>query len=492
MKKVIRDKVLREKMLEAIDLLCDTVKTTLGPKGSNAIIDHSSFSPFITNDGVTIAENIESEDEVVNTILELAKEASIKTNEVVGDGTTTTLVLLQSIFKSGLELIESGHNPLVLKRELDESLKKVVLKIENESIDPTNKQLKFIASTSANDIEIGNIVSDAYLKVQNKDAIKIRESDCNTTEVIYRKGYNMETLLASPYYFQNNKNIEVNSPYILLLNDTLFDLNSLSNILNEIMASNSPLLIVADDYSDTLVNEIMSLYISNKIKIYLFKNPSFGLERLTILNNLSLISNAQICDSSMNLKFSDLGNVNSVKISTAISTFSFENNKSKKEMQLANGIVEIKVGAQTEIERREKKMRYDDAICAISSSVDGIVLGGGVTLYKISKDLDIKTPGDTVLKEALSIPFKQIMINAGVDVEEKLKILKKENYQKIFNINSYSWESVEDTEVIDSKKVVINTIKNAVSIASMLLTTTSLIVNEHDNISGKVNNYTEI
>lgn len=491
MKKVIKDKVLREKMLEAIDLLCNTVKTTLGPKGNNAIIDHSAFSPFITNDGVTIAENIESEDEVVNTILELAKESSIKTNEVVGDGTTTTLVLLQSIFKKGIEFIENKYNPIVLKKELNEALKKIVSKIEDESVKPTNKQLKFIASTSANDQEIGSIVSDAFLKVQNKDAIKIRESDSNITEIIYRKGYNMETLLASPYYLQNSKDIEVDDPYILLLNDTAFDLDSFSNILNEIMESNSELIIIADDYSDALVNEIISLYFSNKIKIYLFKNPSFGLERLTILNNLSLISNASICDNSMNLKFNDLGKVNSIKISPSVTTFSFDN-KCAKDIKLSEGIVEIKVGAQTETERREKKMRYDDAISAISSSVDGIVLGGGVTFYRISEDLIVKTEGDKILKDALSIPFKQIMINAGEDVEEKLEALKKEKYQKVFNINNSSWELVKETEVIDSKNVVINAIQNAVSIASMLITTTSLIVNEHNNVSGKVRDYTEM
>ena len=492
MKKVIKDQVLREKMVEAIDLLCDTVKTTLGPKGSNAIIDHSSFSPFITNDGVTIAENIESEDEVINTILELAKESSIKTNEVVGDGTTTTLVLLQSIFKCGIDLIEAGYNPIILKRELNESLKNVILKIEEESIKPTNKQLKYIASTSANDMEIGSIVSDAFFNVQNKSAIKITENTSNVTEIIFRKGYNLETLLASPYYFQNDKEIELDNPYILLLNDTLFDLCYFSNILNEIMDSNSELLILADDYSDTLVNEIISLYFSNKIKVYLFKNPSFGLDRLTILNNLSLISNATICDSSMNVKFIDLGKVNNVKISSSISTFSFDNSANKKDIKLANGIVEIKVGAQTETERREKKMRYDDAISAISSSDDGIVLGGGVTLYKVSEDLSLKTAGDKILKEALSIPFKQIMINAGENIEEKLEKLKKEKYQKVFNINNYSWELTKDTDVIDSKNVVINTIQNAVSIAGMLITTTSLIVNEHNNVSGENNDYTEM
>ncbi len=492
MKKVITEQELREKMLEAIDLLCNTVKTTLGPKGCNAIIDHSAFSPFITNDGVTIAQNIESEDEVVNTILELAKESSIRTNETVGDGTTTTLVLLQSIFQSGMKLIEAGHNPLVLKRELDKSLKTIVSKIEEDAIKPTDRQLSFIASTSANDKEIGTIISDAYQKVRNKDAIKIRENGDNDTEVIYRKGYTIETLLASIYYFQNGKDVSTFDPYILLLNDELYDLNSLSNILNELMSSKRELLIVADDYGDSLVNEIMSLYLSDRVKVYLLKNPGFGLDRLTILNQLSSISNAPICDSAMNLNFSSLGQVKSVNLSSSISTFAFDKPENNEDMKLTAGIVEIMVGAQTETERREKKMRFDDALSAIASSVDGIVLGAGVTLYKISEMLDVKSFGDKILKEALSTPFRQILINAGEDVQKNVDILKKENFQKVLNINKNTWESIKDSEVIDSKKVVINTIQNAVSIASMLITTTSLIVNEHSNFSGKVSEYTEM
>lgn len=492
MKKVIRDHELREKMLEAIDLLCDTVATTLGPKGCNAIIDHSAFSPFITNDGVTIAQNIESEDEVINTILELAKESSIKTNEIVGDGTTTTLVLLQSIFKNGMKLIESGYNPLVLKRELNDTLKNIVAKIEDEAIKPTDRQLTYIASTSANDKEIGTTISDVYFKVRNKDAIKIRENETDETEVIYRKGYTIETLLASPYYFQNNKDITIFNPYILLLNDTIYDLNTLASILNEMANSNNELLVIADDYGDSLVNEVMSLYFSNKIKVYLLKNPSFGLNRLTILKHISSLSNAPICDSSTNLTFSNLGQVKSVNISPSISTFSFDQSENIDDIKLTTGIVEIKVGAQTETERREKKMRYDDAISAISSSIDGIVLGGGVTLYKIGETMDIKSNGDKILNEALSIPFRKILINAGEDIQKNLDILKKENFQQVLNINKNSWESIKNTEVIDSKRVVINTIQNAVSIASMLISTTSLIVNEHSNLAGKVNDYTEM
>ena len=173
MKKVISGTLLKTKMQEAINLLCDTVKITLGPKGNNIIIDHSNFNPFITNDGVTIAKNIESDDVVINTILELAKESSIKTNDQVGDGTTTTLVLLQSIFNNGLKIIENGKNALILKKEIDLATDEIVSYLKKKSQKPSKEQLNIIATISANNKEIGNIISKCYFKVKSKDAIKI-------------------------------------------------------------------------------------------------------------------------------------------------------------------------------------------------------------------------------------------------------------------------------------------------------------------------------
>ena len=189
MKRVVRERELQEKMQEAINLLCNTVKTTLGPKGCNVIIDHSAFSPFITNDGVTIAANIESEDAVINTVLELAKEASINTNDSVGDGTTTTLVLLQSIYNYGQKLvIETGINPILLKKELDQCLTKVVALIEEESFQPTESDLENIAITAANSKEIGSLVSTVYNKVKSKWAIRIEEGKgCEYENGIKRK-----------------------------------------------------------------------------------------------------------------------------------------------------------------------------------------------------------------------------------------------------------------------------------------------------------------
>ena len=221
MKKVISNDELYIKMKEAINLLCNTVKITLGPKGNNVIIDHSSFSPFITNDGVTIAENIESDDEVINTILSLAKEASIKTNENVGDGTTTTLVLLQGIFNEGLNLIKNGKNPIILKKELYESLNKIIDKLNNISKKPKNRDLLNIAITSSNDIEIGTNIYKAYIKTKNINAIKIKESNNTKTNIEFLKGYSFETILASNYFLNENNEINYYSSYLLIIHNIL-------------------------------------------------------------------------------------------------------------------------------------------------------------------------------------------------------------------------------------------------------------------------------
>ena len=217
LKKIVSGTELQEKMQEAITLLCDTVKTTLGPVGNNTIIDHSTFSPFITNDGVTIAKNIESDDSVINTILELAKEAAIKTDETVGDGTTTTLVLLESIFLDGLEKIKNGKKAMILKNELDNSLKKVIALIKEKNRIPAKDDLFKIASISSNDPKIGEILTNTFITVKDTAAIKLIDNNTNKTEVNFYKGYRFETLLASPYFLKKEK-ISFNNSKILISN----------------------------------------------------------------------------------------------------------------------------------------------------------------------------------------------------------------------------------------------------------------------------------
>ena len=264
MKKIVSGKILRENMLEAINLLCDTVKQTLGPRGNNVIIDHSNFSPFITNDGVTIAENIESDDPVIGSIIEIAKEASIKTNENVGDGTTTTLILLQSIINLAEKHINNGVNPISLKNDLNKELENILKQLKMLKLKTSSQIRKNIAIISAKDNDIGNLVSDIAEKVNDKSAITIKEDSGKDIRVKYIKGYSCEITHPSEYYFGESKNLELTDAYILIINNIVDDIDKISSCLNESIINNKGLIILAKDFDDYLVNYIMSLNLEKK------------------------------------------------------------------------------------------------------------------------------------------------------------------------------------------------------------------------------------
>lgn len=514
MKRVVSNKELREKMLDAINLLCDTVKCTLGPKGNNVIIDHSSFSPFITNDGVTIASNIESEDPIINTILELAKEASQKTNELVGDGTTTTLVLLQSIFSNGLKLIENGKNPIVLKKDLDEYLNVILKLIKEKSRKVKTKELYKIASISANSKEIGKLITDAYLKVKTKDAIIIKEWSNSYDEANLKKGYIIDTLIASPYFFQDQNNISLNNSFVLIINNYINELEDISNIVNYIIKTKSKLVIFAEDYSELFVNQILSLLLNEDINIILLKFPEYGKNKLDIINDISLITNSKIIEDLSYINETILGKVSSININKDETILEFVSNDKTKDKinqlnkllkanvdldfvnkrisMLQNGIIEINVGANTETERREKKMRYDDALCALESSKEGIVSGCGLTFYEISEKLPLLNGCHDIIKNTLKEPFKQIMLNSGLDENIIISKIRNSNFAYIYNVNKNDFELISETEVFDPAKVLENSLLSAFSIASMLLTTSSLIINEYKNNINKINDYSEL
>ena len=514
MKLVVRNNDLYNKMEEAINMLCDTVKVTLGPKGANVIINKSMFSPFITNDGVTIAECIESDDKILNTILEIAKESSIKTNDIVGDGTTTTLVLLQSIFHNGLEMIRKGNNPIIIKRELDNSLKNILKLILNESRKPKDDELKYIATVSANDENIGNVISEAYLKTKNRDAVFIKESNNLETKINYLNGYIFESNLASNYFLKDLKEINLENVYVLLIDNYIDNINCLSDVLNYIILNNKSLVVIAKDYDECVINNILSLNIDNKEKIFLLKNPEYGSAQLSVLKDISAITNSKVVEKLDYVDTTYLGSASKIRITDKNIIINFFKNEfienrvkelnnelilgednsalNKRIAMFSSGIVEIVVGEKTTTERREKKMRYDDALCAISSASNGVVPGGGLTLLKISNNMEEITIGDSILKKALQEPFEQILYNAGIDKNDVLKIIKENNYDVVFNLNNLKYENVLNTKILDSTDIVINSITSAVSIASMLLSTTSIVINEHENNLNKINDYNEI
>lgn len=505
MKKVITGEELNVCKLKAIELLCGTVKNTLGPRGCNAIIDHSMFSPFITNDGVTIAKNIESEDERINTILTLAKEASIKTDETVGDGTTTTLVLLESIFKNGLKKIKEGINPNVLKKELEEATIEIIEKIKTESKEPTKDNYFHIASIAANDTSIGKLISSVYLKLNNPDAIKILESSNTETYFKIIHGYTFETVLASPYFLNNKQEINYKDSYLLIINKEINDIAEISEVINYLIDKKRPAVFLATDYTDEVINEVLSLNFNNITNVTLLKTPEYGLHAISLLNDLETISQSKIVKITDEININNLGKCQNIKIdkNEVVISSDPKNNKVSKLIEkikgeltseqdtyeqdflknrlakLTNGVGIIYVGASTTTEAREKKMRFDDAMWALKSTRDGVLPGSGVILLKIKENLTAKNNGYEILKESLDKPFRQILDNVGIDNLSIYKKIKESNYNLVYNVLEEKFENVTSTCVIDPTSVVINALKNASSIAGMLLTTTSLIINEY-------------
>lgn len=514
MKRIVSGNELYEKMSDAINLLCGTVKTTLGPVGNNVIVDHSTFSPFITNDGVTIAENIQSDDEVVNTILELAKEASIKTNENVGDGTTTTLVLLECIFNLGLDLIKNGKKPIILKQELNNKLNDIIKYIGLKKKNISNENLINIATNSSNDNEIGKLISEVYMKVKDKNAINIKETDIPITKVEYLKGYSFETNVASPYFFNNTKELNYDNSKILITNNEINDIELLGDIINDVIKSNYNLVIIAKDYDEYFVNQILSLNLDNNLNILLLKHPLYGIMSNCVLNDISVITNAKIIETNV-FNTSYLGNIDKLVCNNEICRLEFKIsneikkyiNKLKKDLKYSldmkefiskrismfkYGCANIYVGGTTKLERIEKRMRFDDALCALSVTNNGIVAGSGIVFLEISDKLNKEKDIDFLYKETLSKPFEQILINAGLDALDIHNKIKNANYSVLYNVKTLQYENINETKIIDPYDVLIDSLKNAVSIAGILLTTSSLVINEQINNLNKLNDYNEI
>ena len=502
MKMVIANKDLYKYMEDAINLLCNTVGATLGPSGNNVIINSDNASPFITNDGVTIANNIESDDKIVNTILEITKEASLKTNEVVGDGTTTTLVLLQSIFNEGIRSIKSGADSIQLKRALDTVVEKLIIKLDNMKQKPTKKQLTAIAKTSANDNEMGNLVSEVFLKMQSKYGIRIEESTDATTYYEIKKGYNLEYDNISNLYFQKQNEIVLENAYILLLYGYLEDLEKIAEIINECIQNNKSIIIITEDYNEAINQQILLYYLKYNKNVFLFKSSFYGYQKESVATDISILTNANIVDISYgHARHNDLGLASNVIINkNEVLIISDLNNKTwlnklKKEFcsitsdydkellaeriaKLESGMATIYVGALTNAEKRDKIMRLEDALFAINIAKDGIVAGAGVPFLEISNSINVNSDAERIIKNALEVPFKKIIDNSAQDYDKIYKYICQNNYKKVYNYQTNNFENIHSTNILDPVEVIKTALKNAVSIAGMLLTTNSLVINE--------------
>ena len=497
MKKVINGDELRMKMSEAVDLICNAVSSTLGPSGNNVLID-SELSPFITNDGVTIAESIASDDKIINSILDIIKEASLKTNELVGDGTTTTLVLLKSIFDEGLSLVKSGKNAIVLRKELEESLKEIVDLLDKNKKDASSNDLISIAKTSCGDNLLGEFLTEVFLKVKSKYAIRIEEGKDEKMLVKYKKGYSFELDNVSNMYFLDKQEISLKNAYVLLYKGYLDNLETISEVIN----ANKNVVILVADASDEVKEEILSYYLDYKKNIFLFLLPDYPSKRYAILNDVAFISGAKIKNASDSISITDLGKIDvlinkdeiSFSITKDVNEYITEIEKEMPTLdefdayflkericKLKTGIATIYVGGITKAEIREKKMRVEDAINALEVASGGVTIGSGIKFLEISQELSLDTDGSKILSLSLNEPFKKIYENCGEDYSKWKDIIRVSNYQKIYNLKTKTLEDVDKTSILDPTQVLKVAISNAVSIASILLTTNYLVINENLN-----------
>ena len=505
MKCVISGEELKNVMKEGVDLLCNTVTATLGPTGNNVLINNSDTTPFITNDGVTIASNIESSDPRINTILEIVKEASLKTNELVGDGTTTTLVLLESIFNLGLEAINNGVNPIELKNNLSKTLDKLLIEIDKYKMNPRDKDYKTIATISSNDTEIGEITSNIFSKVKSKYACKLEESSTEETYFKINKGYNIPIRNISNLYFKNQKNIELDNVSVLVLKGYLNSLEEISEVINTGLDDKN-ILIFVEEMEESIKQELLVYYLTNNKNIFIVELEEYGTHREKIEEDISILCDCIIKNVNYEpVNISDLGLVKSISINNEDIILSVDNNRSnelvkiiKEELgntvseyekefirtrlsKLEEGIATIYVGGKTKTEKRERLMRFEDALCALEVSKNGVVYGEGITYLKIRDVLNNEDTSDSIMFNSLEKPLEKVLSNLGLDNNIKKDIINS-NYNKIYDCNSNSLIDIDNCNILDPIDVVKVALKNSISIASLLLTTSSLVINENDKL----------
>ena len=514
----------RKLLLEGVNKLANTVKVTLGPKGRNVVLDKSFGAPLITNDGVTIAKEIELDDPYENMGAGLVKEVSIKTNDVAGDGTTTATVLAQKMIKEGIRNIAAGGDTMAIKRGMDKATEKAVEELKNISSVVNGKEdIARVASISANDETIGNLIADAMEKVSKDGVITIEESKTSNTDVKVVEGMQFDKGYISPYMVNDTEKMEVvmDNPYILLTDKKISSIQEILPLLEQLMQQSGKLLIVADD----IEGEALSTLILNKLRgvlnVVAVKAPSFGDSRKEMLQDIAILTGATVITEDLGLELKDttienLGRAKQIKvqkdstiivggngekadldsrikqIKANIKETSSEYDKEKLQerlAKLAGGVAVIEVGAATEVEMKEKKLRIEDALSATRAAVDeGIVSGGGTAYINIipkveellnEVEADEKL-GVKIVLDALEEPVRQIAINAGL---EGAVILDKVKSSKIgigFDAKKEEYVDMKKAGIVDPTKVTRSALQNAESIASMILTTEACIVNKKE------------
>ncbi|MBZ8173315.1 chaperonin GroEL [Staphylococcus cohnii] len=509
----------RQSMLRGVDKLANAVKVTIGPKGRNVVLDKEYTSPLITNDGVTIAKEIELEDPYENMGAKLVQEVANKTNEIAGDGTTTATVLAQAMIQEGLKNVTSGANPVGLRQGIDKAVEVAIEALHEISQNVDNKnEIAQVGSISAADEEIGKYISEAMEKVGNDGVITIEESSGFNTELEVVEGMQFDRGYQSPYMVTDSDKMvaELERPYILITDKKISSFQDILPLLEQVVQANRPILIVADDVEGDALTNIVLNRMRGTFTAVAVKAPGFGDRRKAMLEDLAILTGAQVITDDLGLELKDasidmLGTANKAEITKDNTTVvdgdgdqnnidarvsqiksqieetdsDFDREKLQERLaKLAGGVAVIKVGAASETELKERKLRIEDALNSTRAAVEeGIVAGGGTAFMnifdkvsKIEAEDDVATGVNIVLK-ALEAPVRQIAENAGLEGSIIVERLKNSEVGVGFNAATNEWVNMLEAGIVDPTKVTRSSLQHAASVAAMFLTTEAVVAN---------------
>ncbi|UPK38178.1 chaperonin GroEL [Bradyrhizobium sp. 186] len=510
----------REKMLHGVDILANAVTVTLGPKGRNVVLDRSFGAPRMTKDGVTVAKEIELENKFENMGAQLVREVAKRTSYVAGDGTTTAIVLAASLVREGVKAVAAGINPMDLKRGIDLAVDAVVEHLKSNSRKITsNEEIAQVGTISANgDAEIGKFLADAMKKVGNEGVITVEEAKSLETELEVVEGMQFDRGYISPYFVTNadKMHVEMDDAYILINEKKLSSLNELLPLLEAVVQTGKPLVIIAEDVEGEALATLVVNRLRGGLKVAAVKAPGFGDRRKAMLQDIAVLTGGQAISEDLGIKLENVSlamlgrakkvmidkenttivngagkkadieaRVTQIKAQIEETTSDYDREKLQERLaKLAGGVAVIRVGGATEVEVKERKDRVDDAMHATRAAVEeGIVPGGGVALLRASEQLKrIKTQNDDqktgveIVRKALSAPARQIAINAGEDGSIIVgKILEKEQYAYGFDAQSGEYVNMVSKGIVDPAKVVRTALQDASSVAGLLITTEAIV-----------------
>ncbi|EOE6834320.1 chaperonin GroEL [Staphylococcus pseudintermedius] len=509
----------RQAMLRGVDKLANAVKVTIGPKGRNVVLDKEFTAPLITNDGVTIAKEIELEDPYENMGAKLVQEVANKTNEIAGDGTTTATVLAQAMIQEGLKNVTSGANPVGIRQGIDKAVAVAIESLHNISQKVENKEeIAQVGAISAADEEVGRYISEAMEKVGNDGVISIEESNGFNTELEVVEGMQFDRGYQSPYMVTDSDKMiaELERPYILITDKKISSFQDVLPLLEQIVQSNRPILIVADEVEGDALTNLVLNRMRGTFTAVAVKAPSFGDRRKAMLEDLAIVTGAQVITDDLGLELKEatldmLGTANKVEVTKDNTTVvdgdgdtanidarvgqlkaqieetdsDFDREKLQERLaKLAGGVAVIKVGAASETELKERKLRIEDALNSTRAAVEeGIVAGGGTALMNIFKDVQaIEAEGDeatgvNIVLKALQAPVRQIAENAGLEGSVIVERMKNAEPGIGYNAATDEWVNMLEAGIVDPTKVTRSALQHAASVAAMFLTTEAVVAN---------------